>query len=301
MEIGVMIEGQNGLTWPRWQRIGPLVEELGFAALFRSDHFTNADAPDIESLELWVSLTWLASNTRRIEFGPMVTPFSFRSPIFTARMGKDVDDLSGGRLVLGIGAGWQVREHAMFGFPLLEVPERFARFTEGVEVTHRLLNAVAPVNFSGAYYSLRDAHLLPPPQRPGGPRLLIGGNGEKRTLPLVARFAGEWNAVYITPERFRDLSAKLDDLVRAEGRAPADVRRSLMAGLVFGRDDAELRDKLRGRSGKEEQARGVVVGTATAVKEQLAHLAEAGVQRVMLQWMDLDDLSGLEALARAVI
>lgn len=301
MEIGVMVEGQNGLTWPRWQRIVPLVEDLGFACLFRSDHFANADAPDVESLELWVSLTWLASNTHRIEFGPLVTPFSFRSPIFTARMGKDVDDLSDGRLVLGIGAGWQVREHDMFGFPLLDVPERFARFTEGVEVTHRLLNDAAPVSFSGAYYNLRDAQLLPPPQRPGGPRLLIGGNGEKRTLPLVARYAGEWNAVYITPERFSVLNATLDDLVRAEGRAPADARRSLMTGLVFGRDDAELRDKLRGRTGGEERARGVVVGTAAAVQEQLACLAEAGVQRVMLQWLDLDDLSGLEALAHAVL
>ena len=301
MEVAIMVEGQNGLTWPRWQRIVPLVEELGFAGLFRSDHFTNANPPDRESLELWVSLTWLAANTRRIEFGPLVTPFSFRSPIFTARMGKDVDDLSNGRLVLGIGAGWQVREHELFGFPLLALPERFARFSEGVGVAHCMLHAGGPVRFEGAYYQLRDAQLLPPPQRPGGPRLLIGGNGPQRTLPLVARYADEWNAFYITPARFAALNSVLDELLIAQQRRPTAVRRSLMTGLYFGHDDAALRARLQGRDAAEERGRGVVVGTQAAVREQLAAIAAAGVERVMLQWLDLDDMAGLEALARAVL
>ena len=120
MDIAIMIEGQNGLNWPRWKQIVRLVEDLGFAGLYRSDHFTNADPADIDSLELWVSLTWLAGNTERIEFGPLVTPFSFRHPAHTARMAGAVDDLSGGRLTLGLGAGWQDREHEKFGFPLLD-------------------------------------------------------------------------------------------------------------------------------------------------------------------------------------
>ncbi len=111
LEIAVMIEGQNGLTWPRWQRIAHLVEDAGFVGLFRSDHFTNSNNSIRESLELWTSLTWLASHTRRIEFGPLVTPFSFRHPVHTARMASAVDDLSEGRLVLGLGAGWNEREH----------------------------------------------------------------------------------------------------------------------------------------------------------------------------------------------
>src|ERR1041384_8142122 len=101
LEIAIMIEGQNGLTWSRWQKIVRLVEDLGFVGLYRSDHFTNSNLPDKDSLELWVSLTWLASNTKRIEFGPLVTPFSFRHPAFTARMGSALDDLSNGRLTLG--------------------------------------------------------------------------------------------------------------------------------------------------------------------------------------------------------
>jgi F420-dependent oxidoreductase-like protein len=195
MEIAIMLEGQNGLNWPRFQRIARAVDDLGFAGLFRSDHFTNANPPDLDSLELWVSLTWLASHTKRIEFGPMVSPVSFRHPVFTARMGKDVDDLSGGRLVLGVGAGWQVREHRNFGFDLLEVGPRLDRFEEGLEVISRLLRSDTPVDFDGEYYHLEEAILLPRPQRPGGPRLLVGGNGPKRTLPLVARYAEEWNGV----------------------------------------------------------------------------------------------------------
>ncbi|MFB6253575.1 MAG: LLM class flavin-dependent oxidoreductase, partial [Halobacteriaceae archaeon] len=133
-DIALMIEGQNGLTWDRWQRIGHTAEQLGFQGLFRSDHFTNPEGPMKDSLELWVSLTWLAANTEDIEFGPLVTPMSFRDPVFTARMGKDVDNLADGRLILGVGAGWQKREHDMFGYDLLDIPERFDRFEEGVEV-----------------------------------------------------------------------------------------------------------------------------------------------------------------------
>ncbi|RME12047.1 MAG: LLM class F420-dependent oxidoreductase [Ardenticatenia bacterium] len=301
-EIAIMIEGQNGLNWERWKRIAHAVEDLGFVGLYRSDHFTNANPPDKDSLELWVSLTWLASHTSRIEFGPLVTPVSFRHPVFTARMAKDVDDLSGGRLVLGVGAGWQEREHAMFGFDLLSVRERFARFEEGVEVITRLLRSEERVTFHGRYYHLQDAILLPRPHRPGGPPLLIGGNGPRRTLPLVARYADEWNAVFIPPARIAELNARLDELLRAEGRRPSDVRRSLMTGLIFGRDATELARKLEGRPPADElRARGLIVGTPPEVREQIAALETVGVQRVMLQWLDLDDVDGLAALAEALL
>ena len=301
MEIAIMIEGQNGLTWPRWQRIARLVEDLGFVGLYRSDHFTNANGPDIESLELWTSLAWLASHTRRLEFGPLVTPASFRHPVFTARMGKDVDDLSGGRLTLGVGAGWQVREHNKFGFDLLETRPRMARFEESLEVITRLLRSDTPVSFDGQYYHLHDAVLLPRPQRSGGPPILIGGNGEKRTLPLAARYADEWNAVFAPVETVARLNLRLDALAQEQGRAPAAIRRSLMTGLVFGQDDAKLRDRLNGRSADEMHARGWVVGTPNAVVDQVGRIAETPVQRLMLQWLDLDDLDGLEALAKTVL
>ncbi len=303
IEVAIMVEGQNGLNWLRWQRIARAVEDLGFVALYRSDHYTNMNPPDMDSLELWVSLTWLASNTRRIAFGPLVSPVSFRHPTMTARMASAVDDLSEGRLILGLGAGWQEREHTNYGWDLLDVPARFDRFEEGLEVITKLLTSDGPVDFDGHYYRLQEGILLPRPQRPGGPPLLIGGNGPRRTLPLVAKYATEWNAVYIPTSQFANLSARLDELLEANSRRPSEVRRSLMTGCVFGRDDAEVRQKLdrRGRTRDELRDRGVAVGTGAEIVDLLGDLAEVGVQRVMLQWLDLDDMDGLEKMAQEVL
>jgi F420-dependent oxidoreductase-like protein len=303
LEIAIMIEGQNGLTWPRWQNIVRAVEDLGFAGLYRSDHFTNANPPDKESLELWVSLTWLAANTSRIEFGPLVTPFSFRHPALTARMAAAVDDLSGGRLTLGLGAGWQEREHRLFGFDLLDMKNRFARFEEGLECVQRLLQSHEPVTFEGRYFQLREAQILPRPHRRGGPPILVGGNGLKRTLPLAARYASEWNASFLLPEQFRKANQHLDDLLSARHRPPESVRRSMMTSCVFGRTESDLKKKLeaRGRTEVELRGRGMVIGTGEEVKRQLQELSEAGIQRAMLQWLELEDLAGLESFARAVL
>ncbi len=301
IQVAIMVEGQNGLNWFRWQRIARAVEDLGFVGLFRSDHYTNAQPPDLDSLELWVSLTWLASHTSRIVFGPLVTPVSFRHPTMTARMASAVDDLSGGRLMLGLGAGWQEREHHNYGWDLLDVPGRFQRFEEGLNVITRLLNSDKPVDFDGRYYHLHDAILLPRPHRPGGPPILIGGNGPHLTLPLVARYAAEWNATFSLPPRIEELNRRLDELLVQNGRKAADVQRSMMTNCFFGRDDAELKRKLEGRTAAEQRQRGYVVGTPNAIVEQLGKLAEAGLYRVMLQWLDLDDIDRLEAMAAGVL
>lgn len=301
IEVAIMIEGQDGLNWLRWQRLAAAVDSLGFAGLYRSDHFTNANPPDKESLELWTSLTWLACNSKQIEFGPLVSPVSFRHPALTARMASAVDDLSGGRLILGMGAGWQQREHEHFGFDLLSLQERFARFEEGLEAVTRLLKSEAPVDFNGRYYRLKEAILLPRPSRAGGPPVLIGGNGVKKTLPLAAKFASEWNAVYVPPSKFAALSGQLSAMLEANKRAPSSVRRSLMNGCYFGKDDAAVQRKLGSRSREKLGEWGVVVGTANAVVDQLGKYAEAGVQRIMLQWLEMDDLDGLEAMAATVL
>ena len=303
MDLAIMVEGQNGLTWPRWERIAKAVEGLRFAGLYRSDHFTNASPPDKDSLELWTSLAWLASHTTRIEFGPLCTPTSFRHPTLTARMAAAVDDLSGGRLTLGLGAGWQEREHTAFGFDLLSMRERFVRFEESLEVVTRLLGGEGPVTYSGRYYRLQGAQLLPRPHRPSGPPILVGGNGMRKTLPLAARYAAEWNATFQTPDTFAQLTRRLDDLLERSHRRPSSVRRSLMTGLIFGADDAEVQRKVaqRGQTVPALRGRGVVVGTPSEVVDQLGALQGAGVQRVMLQWLDLDDLDGLQAFGQSVI
>jgi F420-dependent oxidoreductase-like protein len=306
IEIAIMIEGQNGLNWPRWQALAVAVEELGFSGLYRSDHYTNANPPDLDSLELWISLAWLASHTNRIEFGPLVSPVSFRHPTMTARMACAVDDLSGGRLHLGLGAGWQEREHKNFGWELLEVTDRFHRFREGLDVITLLLENDEPVDYEGEYYRLQEAVLLPRPQRPGGPPIVIGGNGVKMTLPLVARFANEWNGVYVTPDRYAELNNQLDEYLLHRERRPSDVRRSIMVGCEFGRDAKEVAQRVKARTaGKQTQAelreRGLVVGTAEEIAEQINAYSRAGAQRIMLQWLDLDDLQGLEALAKGIL
>jgi len=305
-EIAIFLEGQNGLNWPRFQRLAQVVEDLGFIGFFRSDHFTNANPPDKDSLELWVSLTWLASHTKHIEFGPLVSPVSFRHPTFTARMAAAVDDLSEGRLILGLGAGWQEREHNNYGFDLLPKRERFDRFEEGVEVITKLLRSDEPVDYDGQYYRLQEGILLPRPQRPEGPPILIGGNGLKRTLPLTARYAKEWNALMTTAERFTELNEQLDNLITSQGRELNEVRRSMMVGCIFGKDENQLQERVTQRTGgkltiDELISQGRIVGTPTMMVDQLSQLAEAGVQRVMLQWIDLDDLEGLEAIAKHVL
>jgi len=303
MDIAIMIEGKNGLTWPRWQKIAAVVEDLGFAGLYRSDHFTNSGFPDKESLELWVSLAWLASHTRRIEFGPLVSPISFRHPVMTARMAAAVDDLSSGRLTLGLGAGWQEREHEIFGFDLLDLPSRFDRFEEGLEVITRLLKSDKPVTFEGKYYHLRGATLLPRPARPKGPPILIGGNGEKRTLHLVVKYADEWNAVFLRPAEWSPLNSLLDELLTSQGRDLHSVKRSMMTGLRFGRTRKELEAKLSARhhTGAGLRKRGFLVGVGSEIREQLEELEKAGLQRLMLQWLDLDDLKGLQVLSKSIL
>jgi len=301
LEIAIMLEGQHGLTWERWKRIGRFVEDAGFAGLYRSDHFTNPNAPDLDSLELWTSLTWLADNTKRIEFGPLVAPFSFRHPAHIARAASAIDDLSNGRLILGLGAGWQEREHNLFGFDLLDVKSRLDRFDEGMEVVTRLLQSDDdPITFDGKYYKIRGATLLPRPQKKGGPRILVGGNGMKRTLGNAAKYAAEWNGNFISVEEYSKRNKKLDELLTVAGRDSKSVRRSLMTGCVFGADISEQL-AIYGDSLKELQEAGFIAGSASEVKEQLSAFEQAGAQRIMLQWMTLDNMDGLEAVAKALL
>ncbi|HLX58750.1 MAG TPA: TIGR03560 family F420-dependent LLM class oxidoreductase [Ktedonobacteraceae bacterium] len=313
--ISIQIEGQDGLTWPRWKKLVDEVEGLGFAGLYRSDHFTNARPPDKASLEMVVSLAYLADHTQHIFFGPLVAPLSFRDPTLLARQAAALDDLSDGRMILGLGAGWLEREHMLFGHELGDIPTRMARFEEGLEVITRLLKSDDPVTFEGRFYRLRGATLLPRPQRPGGPRILIGGNGIKRTLPLTARYADAWNANFITPEAFRERSTALDALLKAAGRRPGAVRRSVMLGLFFGSDPLEVDRQLSWRHNVSEladkpmdaviesiHAQGrALAGTPEHIIRQIQAYASAGVDELMLQWFDTADIKRLRDFGEGVL
>jgi F420-dependent oxidoreductase-like protein len=274
-EIALMLEGQDGLNWDRFQKIARVCEDAGFVGLYRSDHFTNPQGPVKDSLECWTSLTWLASHTTRLEFGPLVSPVSFHHPANLVRRVAAVDDLSGGRLHFGVGAGWQDREHTSYGLYLGTIPERSARLREAVPIMAHLLRSDEPLTFEGTYYRLRDAVLLPRPRRPGGPRLVIGGSGKKLSLPLAAEYADEWNTAFKTPEQFHELNTYLDSLLDARGRPRTAVRRTMMTRL----DYTDLQE----------------------VRARVAALGEVGVQRIMLNWFDFDNLDGIAQLARALL
>jgi len=216
-------------------------------------------------------------------------------------------------MVLGLGAGWMEREHRMFGYDLGDIPTRLDRFEEGVEVIARLLRSDEPVTFEGRYFRLEDA-VLPPPRRSGGPPIMIGGSGPKRTLPLIARFADAWNAQLIGPEQIHERSTLLDRLLVEAGRRPEDVRRTLNVPVLCWRTPGELETRLavvrrfppwRDLSAEElvERLRAWpgLVGTPEEVVEQIRAFEAAGVREISMQWFAPDDIEGLELLAKEVL
>lgn len=302
--IGLMIEGQSGLTWERWDRILRTAERSGYQSVFRSDHYTESINENHESLEAWVSLTYAATHTQTLEFGTLVSPITFRQPALLARMAAAVDDLSRGRLTLGMGTGWMEREHKNFGIPFPPLSTRYAMLKDGLEVVTRLFLSETPVSYQGEHYQLHDAILLPRPAREGGPPIMIGGNGRNKTLALAAEYADEWNGVFIPHETYRDLNGHLSDLLSERGRAVSEVTRSLMTRVVFAQDDAAL-DKIKSERGKTlDELRGggrSMAGTPTMLVDQIGAYIEAGVERFMLQWLELDDLEGIERMASDVL
>jgi len=314
MDLGVMIEGQEGLTWERWRRIMRATEDLGFESLWRSDHFFSLSGPrDRPALETFLSFVLVATETSRIRFGPLVSSATFRHPSLVARMAAQIDVLSGGRFILGMGAGWNVPEHEAFGLPFPAVRERMDRLEESIRVV-RALWGPSPANFEGRYYSLKDAICEPKPAQRPMP-LLIGGSGERRTLKLVAQYADEWNGVGLTVEGYRAKRAVLEQHCAAVGRDPATVRHSQMAGFIIGRTEAEQRAHLSriaealpalGRNDPAEVIRGMrgrgwLVGTPDEVVQEIGRRQEAGQSRLMLQHHAQEDFATLELLAREIL
>ncbi|MCK9487639.1 MAG: LLM class F420-dependent oxidoreductase [Dehalococcoidia bacterium] len=314
MDLGVMIEGQEGLNWDRWRQIIRATEDLGYESLFRSDHFFSLSGPrDRDALETFISFVMVAQESSRIRFGPLVASMTFRHPSLVARMAAQIDQLSGGRFILGLGAGWNVPEHEAFGLDFPPVRERMDRLEEGIRVV-RALWEDGPASFEGRYYTLQDAECYPKPAQSPAP-ILVGGSGEKRTLRIVAEHADEWNAVGLNLEGYRH---KVEVLLRhcvAVGRDPATIRRSMMTGFIIGRDEAEQRAHLAkiaealpllGRGDPAEvmegmRSRGWLVGTPSQVVDELGQRAEVGLQRVMLQHHAQTDFATLELVAADVL
>jgi F420-dependent oxidoreductase-like protein len=310
----VLVEAEADLTWDRWRCVMARVEELGYDSLWLSDHCLSLQVPDSQALETWVALTLVAAETTRLRFGPLVSPITFRHPSLLARMAASLDALSGGRLVLGVGAGWNEVEHRAFGLPFPPARVRMDMLEEGIEVILRLLGD-GPAHYAGRYYQLDGADPRPKStQRPRIP-LLVGGMGKRRTLPLVARYADEWNLTTNSAELYGMLSARLAECCRAIGRDPATIRRSVAVGFLVGKDAADLRRRCAAIQRRVPRlasldvaavadalrAIGWVVGTPEELLTVLRALSRAGVQQAMLQLNDLTDLEALDLVAREVL
>jgi alkanesulfonate monooxygenase len=215
-------------------------------------------------------------------------------------MAANVDDLSGGRLQLGLGTGWAGREHDIWGFDFPDVKTRFERFAEGLELIHTLLHSDQPVSYAGKYFTTKDAQLLPRPARPGGPDIVVGGRGGKKTTMLAARFAAEWNTYRVSVDTVRCLTEELDKALAAIQRDPASLRRSVMLNVILGKTDAEVKEKSIGKTFAEWREVGVI-GTPNAIVDQLGEYAALGMNRVMLQMNDPGDLDLMEAIGKSVL
>lgn len=296
-KVGIMIEGQEGLNWQRWRKICHDVDALGFASLRRSDHLISLMRhPERDCIECWTSLGLAAEWTKRIEIGPMVSPVTFRLPGVLAKIAASVDALAGGRLLLGVGAGWNENEHQVFGIPFLTERERFDRLEASIPLMREIWQKTEPK-----------------PARNPIP-LLVGGEGVKRTLPLAAREATEWNMGHLKPDLFRQRRELLERLCRDAGRDPATIRKSVMCSYIVGRNRSELRERaaqvskvipqLSELSPDEvlsNRGESWFVGSPEEIAEKMREHARLGVDLFMLQHFLLDDSEALQLLASEVL
>ncbi|MGE5692007.1 MAG: LLM class flavin-dependent oxidoreductase [Pseudomonadota bacterium] len=281
MRVSLMVEGQEGVTWEHWLALAGACEEAGLEGLYRSDHYLSiVRGGEAGSLDAWATLAALAARTERIRLGTLVSPVTFRPAAVLAKSVATAQEIAGGRVELGIGAGWYGAEHEAYGFAFPPVRER-------MDELDRQLAAIARQWDD-------DPDVWPKP-RPR-PRVIVGGGAKPRTVRAAVRFADEYNTVFATPEECRERRRRVDGAAQEAGREPLTF--SLMTGAVVGRDEAELAERvarfqeLRGRPGETPH----VTGTIEQATIRLREYEDAGVERVMLQHLDHEDVDMVHAL-----
>src|SRR5688572_9470090 len=239
VRLCLMIEGQEGVTWNDWVRLARLTEDNGLEGLFRSDHYTAIIRADVDAHDAWATLAGLAALTERIRLGTMVSPATFRHPSVLARMAVTVDHISGGRVEVGMGSAWYEREHDAHGFPFLDAKQRFALFSEQVEVVVRSWTEER-FDHDGPAYRLRDQQALPRPVRQPHPPLVLGGSVKPRFAALAARYATEVNTLGAPNDELVARKSALDRACAEAGRDPAILGYSVMTACFLGETHAEV-------------------------------------------------------------
>jgi F420-dependent oxidoreductase-like protein len=306
MDLRIFVEPQQGADYHQQLAVARLAEELGFDGFFRSDHYLKMG--DVSGLpgptDSWITLGAIARETTTIRLGTLVASGTFRLPGPLAVAVAQVDDMSGGRVELGLGAGWFADEHVAYGIPFPSLGERFDRLEEQLEIVTGMWST--PVDsqftFEGRHYGLVGSPALPKPVQPGGPPIIVGGHGARRTPALAARFAAEFNVAFSPVETFATQRGRVQSACEAIGRPPEDMIFSVALVLCCGGDDAEveMRAGRIGRAAAELRLNGAA-GSPAEVLDTIATYAEAGADRIYLQVLDLDDHDHLRLVAHDVM
>ncbi len=305
-----MVEGQEDVTWEDWLALAAACEEHGVGTMFRSDHYLSVDdRRERGSLDAWGTITALGAVTERLRLGTMVSPATFRHPAVLAKVAVTADHVSGGRVEVGIGAGWWEREHELYGFDLPPIGPRMEALEEQMQIMRGHWEE-GPFSFEGKHYRAQELEALPKPvQRPLP--LILGGRGGPRSLRMAARYADEYNTVMATAEEVAEVRAGLDRACEDEGRDPATLPLSMMTGWLVGADRDELLDRAarlarwKGEDGDGEAflaglRESAIQGTAEEAIEQLRELEAAGLTRVMGQHLLHRDLDAVALMGREI-
>ncbi|MGZ6677732.1 MAG: LLM class F420-dependent oxidoreductase [Nocardioides sp.] len=308
MELRIFTEPQQGATYDDLLAVARTAEELGFGAFFRSDHYLAMGGDGMPGpTDAWTTLAGLARDTSTIRLGTLMTSATFRLPGPLAVQVAGVDQMSGGRVELGLGAGWFTQEHTAYGIPFPSTGERFDRFEEQLAVITGLWSTPVGERFShdGTHYPVQDSPALPKPTQTtglrGGPPVLIGGMGKKRTPELAARYADEFNLPFVDEEATRQQLDRVRAACEAQDRDPATMTWSNALVVCVGADEAEVERRAAaiGREPAELRENGVA-GTPQEVVDKLQRYAALGSERAYLQVLDLADLDHLRLIAAEV-
>lgn len=306
MELRIFTEPQQGASYADLLAVALTAESAGFGAFFRSDHYLKMG--DVSGLpgpsDAWITLAGLARDTTSIRLGTLVTSATFRHPGVLAITVAGVDAMSGGRVELGLGAGWFDDEHTAYGIPFPPLGERFDKLEEQLEIVTGLWGTEvgSTYDYSGRHYTLTDSPALPKPTQSPRPPLIVGGHGPKRTPRLAARFADEFNVAFASHELSKNQFLLVDEACRTMGRDPKSVLRSVAQVVCCGANDAEVARRAAsiGREVDELKENGLA-GTPAEVIDSIHQWDDLGLSRMYLQILDLADLDHLELLASEVL